>query len=978
MSKYTFEQVVKRGKEIGAKPSDINYTLDLYGIKKKYNPVMDKENWKNLPGNFIRNGKNIARDFRSLGGYIFRPMVDVEKAYHETQGSGIDKLSAAKKAFINSVNNDRYRKTLGGAITGAVAGAFIPKVGPIAGALTGAGLGISGGPKEMADAILHTYNTSVDDIRNKNVHVSDIVQGVFDNPLYATLDFAPVYGKGLAKQVGKATNKLPMAVRQFIPDENMRAFNRQLSNSMLSAKAKGMENYKGFLNLETMPNVNRERLVKNIITNETSGMTKEEMLLADTIKSNLRNYEKEFISRGYADPTEFRDNTAAAYVMYKMDKEPNLVHDDVYRIIRGEDLRTGNPLPSVNKINQIKKLAKEGGKLYDEGKISWLTQKLAPIADETGNVRARDFVREGDGYFDTNRIIGKQSTEKLGNVFDRTIKEQLDQLGQFINVEDTISDLVKNFEKQPIQRYAKGDVIPKGKTAFSIDAFKDYIKKHGPNTDVGDALRSAKVATEGAYLLDDMYLYMINNAFKKTPSTGSRRILNSFKKAVLANPHWVALNRLGNWSNNFMDGVTLADYRDVRLAHKAGLIPEELQHQTSFGSYINELEGADNIQGINSATRGLGKSIAQPISRIKQSFGRFKNSKKRTEDYFELAKNVIGNSSDVTANPFYKLEASLEYADRAANMISQAKRYAAKNKNVGTWKDVLKRAKTDTKLYSELNNGVNKALGDYIGRNYALPQGMYGGLSFSVPFYRFLTQTGRTTAHQLVHNPLGFMMTNTIPSRVGNKLSSEYVQMYGLNPEDYTGGVPYTEENGNIRTIALEPFPAANVLETFANMEKGTELRNILSPYLTTFPDVLSFRKYGKTASSPRRTEMMLNGQYTEGHDKFEPNIGETLAYGLDTLLNALYHPYRMSTSQAKELYNALTGGGMQSPYNTNSTRENPLTYKRTLPVELIGKWFGLQTRSNYPKKNSAFKRNLDNSMSKKLRKQVEYNKNKK
>ena len=975
MAKYTREYIVKAGLSKGAKASDINYTLKKYGYKPDYNPILEKENWKNLGSNLLSNARSLARDARTFGGYVLSPITDTEQAYHNAKHG--DKIQAAKKAFLDSINDSNYRKTITGALAGGAIGTFIPKVGPIAGALTGAGIGMAGSPKEFANAVLSPYNTSVDDIRSGNVDWKDIAQGAFNNPLYAALDTAPIHGPLAVKGISKALNHAPMAIKQIFPDEQMRAFNRQITNSMSSARARRQGNYLGYMNLETMPHVNRERLVRNILTNDTTGMTNEEKLLAKTIKSNLRDIENEYISRGYGDASEFRDNARAQYVMYLLGDNNNMLHDDIYRIIRGEDLRTGNQLPSESELKRIKSLANEGGKLYDEGKISFLTQKLAPFNDINHTGLASKLNAGATNYFDTDRIIGKQSISKLANVFDRTIKEQIDQFANKMGVEDTISNLVKSYEMQPLSDIPKDYVLPKGKSAFSTKAFKEYIKKHGTDADIGEALRRSRVLEDGAYILDDMYLDMINNAFKKSPTTGNRRILNAFKKAVLANPHWVMLNRVGNWSNNFMDGVTLVDYHDARLANRAGLIPEELQLQTSFGSYVGNLEGIENIQGVNNATRGFLKSMKQPISRLKQAIGRFKDSKKNLVDIGEVTKQVLANSSDITANPWYKLEAALEYSDRSANIVRQAKRYGAK---VGKdWKQVLQEAKENPKLYAELNTGVNKALGDYVGKNYALPHGAYSNLSEVVPFYRFLTQTGRTTAHQLAHNPLGFAMNVTIPSRIGYDLSEYYANKYKLNPDEYAGGMPYLQEENNVRTIGYEPLPAANVLESFGNIGKGRDLTSLLGPYLSTIPDVLAFRKFGKTATTPRRTDMMLNGEYTAANKNFQPTLGETGAYGLNTLLNTLYHPYRSTTQIALPLAAMLLGKGRQTGYDTNSLRQNPQTYKKTLPSELIGNWIGIQSRSNYQDKGkSKFTKGLDKSMAKKTRRQIKRNQAKK
>jgi hypothetical protein len=971
MAKYSREQIIKMGKDGGYKPSDINYTLKKYGYAPDYNPILDKDNWKNIPSNLASNARAMARDVRTMGGYVLQPITKADRAAHNTDGSFNDKLSAAKSAFMKAVNDDKYRKTLGGMVAGGAVGAFVPKLGIVGGALTGAGIGMAGGPKEFANAILHPYNMEL----GKQPDVGDVVQGIFNNPLYAALDTAPIYGKPLVKGIEAGLEHAPLAIKQVFPDKKMRAFNRQISNSMLTAKTKGSKYQQGFMDLEASSGIDRKRLVKNILTNDTTNMTDKELILADVIKNNLRDMENEFISKGYGDASEFKDNAKAQYAMYMLGDDNQLVHDDIYRIIRGEDLRTGNSMPSNNTVNKIKSLANEADKLYDENKIAWLSQKLAPITDETGNVVARNLVGDATNYFDTNRIIGKQSVDKLASVFDRTIKEQVEQLGQYIDVENTISDLVKNFENQPLGILKAGEKIPEGKAAFSTKAFRDYIKKKGPNVDIGEALSGANVAEEGAFILDHLYLDMINNAFNKTKGTSNRRLLNAFKKAVLANPHWIMLNRIGNFTNNLMDGVTLLDYKDAIKANKTGLIPEELQYQTSFGSYIH----ADDVQGITSVSSGLGKSINIPVNRLKQSYSKFKNSKKSLGDIGEFTGQVFANTSDVSANPWYKLEASLEYADRSANLVSQAKRYGAKHGM--DWKDVLKKAKSDSKLFSELNTNVNKALGDYVGRNYAMSPGWYNKLSEAVPFYRFITQTGRTTAHQLTHNPLGFMANVTAPARVGYGLSNEYYHNYGLDPEQYEGGVPYLEiddvKNGKLtksfRTFGFEPLPIAGVLDDIGSIGKGKDLTRLLGPYLSTFPDVYRFKKYGRTATSPRLTKKRLEGDYT-GTRNYEPTLGEIGAYGLNTLLQTVYHPYRITSKEGKEAVNALMGTGMHTAYDTNAWHENPETFKKTLPAELVGRWFGLQSKSvgQYKKEKPS------DSLSRNTKKKIERNKSRK
>ena len=971
----TRDIIVKAGIDNNATATEINNMLGKYGFNKDYNPVTEVENYKQLGKKLSNNAVAMARDLRSLGGYISQPLVDVNKAVHEAPFGS--KMDSAKKAFMKAIEDDKYRKTIKGMMYGGALGSTIPKVGPVGGAMLGAGAGLTGSPKGVVNAVLSTYNTDLDTLVKGKTDWIDVVQGVFNNPLYAGFDTAPLTLRGASKVAKNIPKSYPYAVRQLLPDEKTRQFNRQISNMLVNTKTKSSKNYEGYLNLESMPLANREEILKNIIINE-GNLTSQEKLLADTIKTNLRDVENEFIRRGYGDKDLFRTNAQAQYVMYKLPSTSQLVHDDIVNIIKGLPLRTGNKV-SDNMVAKIKSLAEKGGELYDNKQISFFTQQLAPMRDPFGNVIAKEFVDSTGGYFDTNRIIGRQDIGTLSNVFDRSIKHQLDQFNRYMEVEDTISDLLKNYNDNKLTKDFKG-ILPKNKVAFSNEAFKNYIKENfnkGNAVEIDKALAMSQIPEEGAYLIDKLYLDMIKKAFKKPAQTPTRALLNSFKKAVLANPHWIALNRIGNLTNNFMNGVTLKDYSDFVKLSKKGYIPEQLRQQTSFNSYINTLDSGENISSLSN----IGKSMYQPWSKFRSELGTFKNSDKSLGDYGKLAGTFVSSLSDTTANPFYKTEAVLEYMDRSANIIRQAKRLAEKTGK--DYKKILKQAGTDEKLFNQLNTEVNKSLGDYIGRNYALPSGLYNFLSEAVPFYRFLTQTGRTTVNQLKHNPIGFMSNVTIPARLGNPISNWVLNNFDINPEEYKGGVPYDKEDNNIRTIGFEPLPIATVLEDFGKISKGRDLTSLLSPYWSTFPDVLSFRKFGRTATTPRLTEMKANNRYTEAKN-FKPTLGETLAYGLNTWLNTTFHPYRMATSYGPEALLSLvdlfgTNKGRQSLYDTNSTREVPTSYKKTLPIELSGKWLGFQTSSNYPKKERTDRtKYYDKAVGKKIRKQIKRNKEKK
>ena len=74
--------------------------------------------------------------------------------------------------------------------------------------------------------------------------------------------------------------------------------------------------------------------------------------------------------------------------------------------------------------------------------------------------------------------------------------------------------------------------------------------------------------------------------------------------------------------------------------------------------------------------------------------------------------------------------------------------------------------------------------------------------------------------------------------------------------------------------------------------------------------------------------------------------LESTFAYALNELLNITNHAYRAGNTFIPEIIHSVLGDGYQSGYDTNSYHTNPESFKRILPSELTGKWFGIQTRS--------------------------------
>lgn len=935
------ERIIDYGISNNLKVSDINRALSN-AKQAPYNPLTYGKNYLNLPKNALRNLEEMGTGLRTIGGAIVKPIVDTSNKVYVAK----DKLGAVRQAFNEARNNPKLKNMLKYGGIGAGIGSGFGVVGAIPGAILGTSIAVAGGPKNFTNAVLSTYNTSVEDIQNRNVDWRDIAQGALNNPVYTSMDLSPIGGKVLKGGISKVGNVItkdsPLWLQQIAPSKELRQFNRQISEGLVSSKAKQAERYGGYNVLSSKPLVDREQLVRQIAYNK-SNLSGKDLKLAEALKKDLITNEKKAIELGFLDKQYAKDNAVAQYVMGHIQDKSNLLNMDIMDIINKNPLRkTALEEISSNKLAKpINDLIKEGNKLYDDNKIAFLTQKIASEADPLGEIIASTVNDGAKNYFDTSRVIGRTSPEKLGKFLDDSIKFQLDQVSNSSEALDVLNDVLSNPEVGGmIGKELKGDISK----AFKKSIQEDMMKGNNPN--VGEALRKSGISKN----IDNIYGEALKNAFKAPVTSPLRKYLNAFKKAVLANPHWIALNRIGNWTNNAMEGVRLEDYVDSFGKYKR-LIPKQLQQQTSFASYVNE--GVEGAGKVNLST------MTQPINRIARDFDKFKASKKSLSDIGKLAANTYSSISDITANPLFRAEASLELTDRYANYIRQAKRLSERTGM--SVESILKESNTNRELFNTLNTEVNKSLGDYLGKNYAIPSGVYDILGEAVPFYRFLTQTGRTTAHQLTNRPLSFASSVSLPARAGSEMYDKILNTFNLDPSTYKGGIPYSEEDGNIRTIGFEPLPAGAVGEQMSGFIQGNDL-GILSPLLTTIPDIIKYRKGDRLPSSPGSVRAKLRGE-----KDYKPTQAERIQYALNTLLQTTSNPYILSTRYVPEARAAITQQGLQSMYDTGprfvrdkdgniAVERNPFSFKRLTPDELIGRWIGIQTASNYPKKEKSKK----------------------
>jgi len=944
-NKQLRDKVIDYGIAKNYSVAKINNELKRRGLPS-YNPATRGKNYLGMPKELLKEGGEFAKGLVTFGGEVIKPIAkSIDTAYR--QKSIADAGKSLAKDFKSTVTSPDTWKTLKGAGIGAVTGGVIGRgFGAIPGAMLGAQIGNQGG-RAVADAYLAPYNINVDKIINSSVNVAnkigqgenlrkalasygikaktsdridplDIVQGIQTHPLSATLDsFYPA--SKVAKPIIRATTNnpnRPLWVKQVLPDENTRKFHRDVTEALQSSRAKSSELYKSAVALDNMPKANRQEIARYLMTNKGK-LTPEERRVARGIRKDLNANQDLAVKLGYVEAKNQADDVVAQYVMQNIKDKSNLLHDDIKTIINGGELRpTAQRLLSEEKnLDKINKLIEKGSDLYNKKKIVLLSQKLASSEDPLREVIAGAVNEGSKNYFDTSRIIGRTGADRLANVLDDTLEFQLNQVGYSREGVDIIDKLLAN---KTVAGEIEDKVASEIKSNFNKSLADDFIKGELP--DLNKALRKSGIKGK----IDNVYYEAINNAFKKPVNTGFRRLLNAFKKGVLGQPHWYAQNRVGNFTNNVMEGVNLVDYLDTAKYSK--LAPKQLKQQTSFASYVNE-----GIPGVGNTTFG------GSFNKLNKAIGRYRESNKGLGATGTLVTDLLGGISDVTANPWFKWEATAEFADRYANFIRQAKREAeATGKSV---ESILEVANKDKALFNRLNAQVNKSLGDYVGRNYALPAGLYDNLGELVPFYRFLTQTGRTTAHQLANTPLAFHSIATLPGRLGQQENEKILKEFNLDPEQFRGGVPYRGINGNTRTIGFDPIPIGALT--------SLDILSSISPYASSIPEALKFRKLDRAATTPRLTEQLLTSPSEA--DKFKPTGSERMQLLGRTLMDTMFNPWIQLSRYGVPAISTVLHHPVQSLYDTSLYRTNPMSFVKDLPSENILNAIGVKSQSNYP-----------------------------
>ena len=714
--------------------------------------------------------------------------------------------------------------------------------------------GVGGAVTDLYNMMVEPYGLDTNSIQRKGLGraLYEAPGNMWAHPGYTAVDFASLgRGRVPTKALGNIleAKNAPKIIRDFIPSEKVSKVNDIINSAnsivgvedrnMALAVAEATRGGKGDI----------KQAVRNLETGTRAG-DEATLKLTDKLADISDTYNKQLLDLG-VDANKAKQITIAQYMLETLnpDRTKNIHLNDIIKWMQG----IGKAPYGSGSDNVLKALQKQGEELFAQGKIKPISHRATFKADPGA----------GNLVTDTDRILGHLADRRYGWATPEELAPTLFKAYEGASRElrdanvgrlsfDEISRSVGT--KVSPQAVKDGFSIADNEVVISPQAFNDILAKDfnkGNFTTVsrrveemmgkGLAENRWKDYANDLYVVKKDYLNPLSNRFAyfDQGANAGRKLNSTWKTAQLITPKYWLENRTGNTILNMLEGVTPQDYLDaMRISNKNGVYytgkyhdirPERLKTDTSyFGVLGEEFRGAPAEASIRQATNTIKEGVKElsPTKAIKGTY-------------------------DLFSAPVLAFESQFEALDRYANFIRQAKRLSKETgESVGS---IIKRSSKDNKLYAKLMKQVNRSLGDYIGRNWAINPNLYEGLSFMFPFFKYPTQGLRTLAYQAINKPARFHSLVTAPQRIGRSMWLDQVYQH---PElaEYNGGVidtnmPKGSKYYKLRTTDVHPLGAgAGLLSNLLNNWEDVNLNPI-----TDLGRIISFRdRYGNIASSPR------------------------------------------------------------------------------------------------------------------------------
>lgn len=716
------------------------------------------------------------------------------------------------------------------------------------------------GPLGVAEDIYNTtigqpFNLTTEDFKSGDIKnpidiAERVVVGAVNNPLDGIALSAPLIKTGVSyNYIPKIGNTLeainaPKTIRQFFPSDNIAKVNEGINTARGLVNTKAQNMAQQFKDVIQQGKGNIKQAIRNVETGEWKGDV-DTLVTTKKLINITDDYQNMLLKLG-ANPEAQRRVAISQSIMERLNPDrsnPNIYVDNINRALNGDTSALKQLGISQSELNN---LYTETDKLFSKGTLRPLSHRYSYVRpDRTTPSGSQDL-----GLL-AERKFGWATPEQL----ETTLPQAYEDIARLIANTQSGKMALSDVALKVGRRIGPNDItnIAKDEVVISPKYFDDLVREDfasGKLNTTGrrleDLLKNDPIDTtkygDDLFAIKKDYLEPIVNSANYSRLRGMWGSADSlWKFNALLSPQYITGNRIGNWSLNAIEGVTPSDYADVlKLTTRSG---NDLYRGGLYDFIPKRLKADTSYQGI------LGAEFAG--QRVPEAFRRALADTKNAVTNKDGWK-VISGINRTIGSPVIALEAGMEFTDRAANFVRQAKRLSQE-----TGEDVrriLAKADMDASLYNQLNNRVIISLGDYTGRNWAINPEMYKWLSFANPFFKYPTQMARVVGNQLINRPLSMEAYALAPSKIGKELYDKQTQYYSLG-EDELGGLFYGGYTG------AGKFSPMMLQQYHANpLTAGTELvynifRNpndiSISPLLTLGNTFRFMDNYGNTASSP-------------------------------------------------------------------------------------------------------------------------------
>ena len=686
--------------------------------------------------------------------------------------------------------------------------------------------------RDFSDLLLNPYNLTVEKALSQSPVESakDIATGIYNHPFTFMLDTlpftAPLVGKGIQKGIkALPDSKVKTTLRGLIPEgANV---NRILSEAKATT-ADTIENLRNAsFRLQQYAPEDLAVAIKNIEAPNMGKWSGTEQQLAITKElRDMVNKTNELLVKAGANPEMMKNAAVNQYIV--------------------RTLGTDTPIATVEKALQDKKFALENGlepqklkQLQEEGTRLYNEKLIQPFKHSTD----ADMVREGlveeslkKQRSANAKLYGTQSYEDLAKGFIKdgytnTINKLRTTEGAMAAIRNMADEVARKVDNLEGLKLEKSEVLVSPrllneKFGTSIANGEDIIG------DINSLSRGLNKAERAKYA-DDLYIFNKQDieALKKAynPRSGVLNDLGSIAKmGVLATPRYIAGNAL---TNIMIAPITGVGIRDVLYTlQNIDKLPAAIKRSTAYSGYLGERLPLS--AGYKDIYKQLGKDITEGDALKKLS-----------------AINMGANY------PIFKTAQIVETFQRAVEFVNQARKYAKENGK--TFEQIMREAKKNggnNRTYREIQTRVQQYLGDYMGRNYYLPDKIQTAMELSTPFYRPITQGIRQFYNATKDYPLGTQAFYRQPALASNEYAQQLANEMGVERDPVYGGYPIKPKSGKIPgQVIYSPYHAFSIVGELVQDPINVLAGNTFaaSPILP----ILGRNKFGERGKLPNSME---------------------------------------------------------------------------------------------------------------------------